>query len=50
MSPRYRTGLEAVGAVVPESITILSEYARLEDWDQVRSKVLKASSAYPTVR
>ena len=37
----YRTGLEAVGAVVPETIVILSEYARVKDWDQVKRAVVR---------
>jgi len=41
MSIKYRTGLEAVGAVIPETIAILREYARTKDWTQVRNKVLR---------
>jgi hypothetical protein len=41
MSIKYRTGLEAVGAVIPETIAVLGEYARMEDWDQVKRAVIK---------
>jgi len=38
---KYRTGLEAVGAIVPETIIVLSEYASQKDWDQVKHAVVK---------
>jgi hypothetical protein len=37
----YKANLQRVGAAIPETITLLIEYARRQDWGQVRAAALK---------
>ena len=37
----YKANLQRVGAAIPEAITLLTEYARRQDWQQVREATLK---------
>lgn len=38
---RYKANLQRAGAAIPETITLLTEYARCHDWQKVREAALK---------
>ncbi|GFP32079.1 hypothetical protein HKBW3S42_00384 [Candidatus Hakubella thermalkaliphila] len=40
-SSRYKANLQRVGSAIPETISLLSEYARLGDWQLVRQRVIQ---------
>jgi len=38
---KYKADLQRVGSKIPETIILLREYARLNDWDEVKNSALK---------
>ena len=35
----YKANLQRVGTLIPETITVLSEYLRFKDWDKIKDSL-----------